>query len=294
MDYGQIIAQDLAEAEAFANWKHCVVPASVTASPDTVQQLALLRQETSHLAAMTTFNASVANWLVWHPGRDIEVHHQPFKPSVSAVAADAMRALGSQRGCFELACTWQAFSARLTFAIDFAETIVPAGLSGPINASARELLSDVWQRASAALLDVHGCLVAVMGDKSPTQDNERETSMLEALRQSADGGWPCITPEGQLQVPGWADRRRARRRPVSGKAVLLWQGARFPGMLLDATPFGLKIAVDRDVPEGADLTIILPNHRQHAAAVVWSRDRRIGVKLSNPLDIDALLEHERR
>lgn len=289
MDYGQIIAQDLAEAEAFADWKSHVAPLASMASSDTARNLSLLRQELMHLAAMINFNASVANWLVWHPGRDIEVHHRSFKPAVSTVAGDAIRAIAGRDGCNDVLHNWQSFSARLNFAIEFAATIVPTGLADPVGMAARELLSDVWRRACAALLDVQICLASSVASRQFAHDAEREGKMLEALQLCADGGWPCITPEGHLQVPGWADRRRAHRISVSGRALLVSQGKRISGALLDATPYGLKIAVDGDVAEGADVTVILPNQMQHAATVVWARDLRVGVRLGTPLDIDALL-----
>ena len=144
-----------------------------------------------------------------------------------------------------------------------------------------EILADSWRRVAANLLTVLSTLNA-LGQSS---DLDGKIALaLKLLKNSIAGGTPCLTADGHLEIPGWAERRSTTRLPVHQIARASTGGEYFEVAVLNASTAGLGLAGDID--NGQHTTVIFDDGRKVHGTVKWSEDGRFGLQLDQPLSED--------
>lgn len=272
MDEFTAIADDLSV------WERHTVPRSLRSYRSNQKPIApALKQfqgELQHLAVLVCVMASAANAL--EGGSDdrslgaMIVDFCPKQPTINYPTEElAMLDSGDQ-----IIDDLQDLRARLSFA-----QLLTNHLDGKfrknvdVTAGDIEILADAWRRTSARMLAV----VTGLGISCP----DNGTLVVGFLKNCVAGGSPCLDENGDLEIPGWAERRKAARVSIQHVAQASTGGAFFDVSVLNASTVGLGLT--GDAKSGQRTTVIFPDGRQVSGTVKWSEDGRFGLQLDHPL-----------
>ena len=139
-----------------------------------------------------------------------------------------------------------------------------------------DALADAWRRACASAGEV--IRMALHYSELPDPENRRLLKMLAWLSLAAEGQAPCIDREGELNVPGWAERRDSPRVVVNKSIRLCVDGHDFACTLVDVSETGFKIAGLSGLAAGDDVIVKLTPRQHCAARVAWARGDSAGLK----------------
>ena len=291
MIYAEDLLTDLAQAEAFDQWRRGSVSAARTEipklrlEPSELHELALLRTETLNIGIVTSVVASVANAL-----------ESGTFPQLSSASIGTF--VPNQSSFFEVvihrlsANTQLSAIAQLTQSL-MTHMLLAQGLSSAFLASADQgradrfcpidVVADCWRRVCSASLKVHQSVTDCMAEAGHICPFEVDAGTLELLRIASHGGWPCITCAGQISIPGWAERRAEARVELNVPVSVSSGPASFPAILENATAAGLGLAAAVGVREGSELQVHMPDGRTLTGVVRWVRSGKVGVRLLTPM-----------
>lgn len=307
MGFAEGLVQDLADFEALQRVRGGVrgrLPAQPSgvkeATADDLRPLALLRSETLRVAALVAAAASLARHgeTRQRAGQTAE-GLDLFAPSFSPMAGQQMAVLAAQADFFDLHQLWQHLEAKLAFAVGLAQALAAGAGQGGGQSRGRgadlgrlmplDVLADAWMRAAGAMLDWHGHLARVMAARGVTCSATVEAQGLDLLRRAAVGESPCVDADGVFSLPGWAERRQERRRPISLAVDLAIGVKRYPARLDNLSRGGMQLVVSMLVPSGTKAAVVLPDGRSLAGTVRWCDGARLGFALATALsDADDL------
>lgn len=80
------------------------------------------------------------------------------------------------------------------------------------------------------------------------------------------------------------ERGEGRTAPPSQTAVLNHEGQRHVVRILDLSVSGAMIAFNGALAEGVEVTLQLLDHGPVTGQVRWTRDGRVGINFSKPLE----------
>jgi hypothetical protein len=297
MDFAEGILTDLAEADAFDQWRRVQsMPGEraqlpCPAEPGDVRRLALLRAEILNVGMGASVIASLANAAESMVFQELSVANVfALVPGQSTTFESDIFELSGKAHFFEIAQHVQGFLARLSLARSLSKAF--AERSG---GSAREsfcplaVIADSWRRVCRAAIAAHSAIAESMHTSGHIGTAAVEHSTLELLRSASLGGWPCISREGYLSIPGWAERRVERRISVGLPVGISLGAARFPGIIENATPTGLGLSCSLTVEAGAEIGVQISDGRSLVGIVQWGKSGKLGVRLTEPLSPDDLL-----
>ena len=280
MDEFSAIADDLSvwehHAPSYASRSHRVAQPSPVAPA-----IGRLQIDLQHLAVLVCVMASAANALE----KQSENHALiamiiDFCPKQPFDAASKVESIADLETADQIIEALQDFQARLTFA-----QMLTKHLDGQFRAAATgkqgnlEILADAWRRTSTNLLAVLSSLKEA--GRTNAEDADNSTLVLGFLKNCIAGGTPCLTPEGQLEIPGWAERRSAARITVQKHAQASTGGDYFDVAVLNASTIGLGLT--GDVASGQHTTVVFDDGRKVSGTVKWSEEGRFGLQLDQPL-----------
>lgn len=281
------LLQDLDDYERFLTWRNGANTAAADLSAPVMRDLALLHAETMKVAAFAAAATSLATHeLAWSGGRHArQARSNVFAATFSAAAEQRMTLLPQSSELFDLHRAWIDVQARLAFANGLAREREAEKDIEPV--ISLDLIADAWTRACTALLDWHERLAALLPDGHPVAGGrDGEAEALGMLRQAAAGGTTCIDADGLLTLPGWAERRRDKRRTTSIAATILFGLDTLDCRIEDMSRGGLQVALDAHLPVDTPVALMLPAGRMLTGAVRWSGEGRLGVEFEHPLADD--------
>lgn len=259
-------------------WEHQTTSRSARKYRSSLEPLSpALKQfqaELHHLAVLVCVMTSAANALENRlDDRSLAamiVDFCPKQPTLSYPAQElALLAAGDQ-----IVEDLQDLQARLSFA-----QMLTKHLDGKfrknVDASTGdiEILADAWRRTSARML-------AVLNGLGISRA-ECGTLVVGFLKNCLAGGSPCLNENGGLEIPGWAERRKATRISVQQTAQASTGGALFDVSVLNASTVGLGLT--GDAKSGQRTKVIFADGREVSGTVKWSEDGRFGLQLDQPL-----------
>ena len=147
-----------------------------------------------------------------------------------------------------------------------------------------EPLADAWCRACATGAEV--IRMALHFSEVPDPQNHRMLKLMAWLLKAADGHSPCISDEGELSVPGWAERRSSPRIEVNKAIFVEIDRLDFACTLVDVSETGFKISDISGLTVGDELIVKLSRGNHCAAQVVWVQKDTAGLKSFDRLDPD--------
>jgi hypothetical protein len=294
MDFADGILNELAEVEAFETWRRrkampeCRIDPPCPLDPGDARKLALLRAEILNVGIGASVIASLANAgeSRLFPGLSTANVLALLPGHSTAFEADIYELSGKAQ-FFAIVQLVQALLARLSLAHSISKAF--AGRSG---APAEEnfcpvgVTADSWRRVCKAAIEAHTAIAETMTSSGHMCPAAVEASTLELLRSASLGGWPCISREGYLSIPGWAERRVERRVNVGLPAKVTFGPARFPAIIENATPTGLGLTSSLTVKVGAEIGVHLPDGRLVIGIIRWVNSGKLGVRLIEPLSLD--------
>jgi hypothetical protein len=294
MDFADGILGELAEVEAFETWRrlktmpeHRLDPLCAL-DPSDARKLALLRAEILHVGMGASVIASLANAgeSRLFPGLST-ANVLALVPGHSTAFEADIYELSGKAQFFAIVQLMQALLARLSLAHSLSKAF--AGRSGgPAEESFCPLgvTADSWRRVCKAAIEAHKAIAEIMSNSGHVCPAAVEASTLELLRSASLGGWPCISREGYLSIPGWAERRIERRVNVGWPAKVTFGPARFPAIIENATATGLGLTSSLVVKVGAEIGVQLPDGRFVIGIIRWVNSGKLGVRLMEPLSPD--------
>ena len=179
----------------------------------------------------------------------------------------------------------QAYHLRLAFARRLSCAIVAAGPapSPQQRVSELEKLENAWQHACGKSLIAASalrCWLTDAGVRCAPPGNPHAESLLRAAHA---GGRPCVSDDGQISVPGWAESRRSLRHATRFSARVFFQGGQQTVMIDNASETGLGLSGIKASEASAAITVELPGDDLVSGRIMWSHNGRAGVKLDKSL-----------
>jgi hypothetical protein len=176
--------------------------ARIAVASEDLRVLALLRAETS-----------LANRNADDPGRPASAKPPVLTPSFTASIDAQVGRLAANETFFELHQLWLAVRARLLFVSQLtAAHAAEAGTSGAHATFTTEVVADAWCRSCSLLADFLALVSRTMSEAGVVAAPPHVAQIVALLEQAAAGRSPCIDDQGRFSMPGWAERRRDRRR----------------------------------------------------------------------------------
>lgn len=145
-----------------------------------------------------------------------------------------------------------------------------------------EVLAGAWCGLCEDTIDV----MELLGDTSKTchaaSPSVDVAGCGKKLARAASGGWPCVKPDGSIEVPGLAERRSQMRHPVSWPARMLLHGSMAAVRIENVSEGGFGMSCDTRPAVGEQIVVELMD-RLLTGLITWSAGRRCGIKLTVPL-----------
>lgn len=144
-----------------------------------------------------------------------------------------------------------------------------------------------WQELAA---DARSIIedIALSG-RACTEAEERLGSVADLLERASAGGTPCLSINGNVELPTWAERR-SRSRSVRNMRVTLYIGDGIQSAaVLDVSDQGLGVLGLRDVYVGQPVRLMTRPGACIEGRVVWVNDARCGIELAEPLPANSQL-----
>ena len=209
-----------------------------------------------------------------------------FGPAPSARLASAVDRLVAEEIDAGVCEALQSFAAHLQLVQRMSTAFIAGGdvdadAGRPVDA---EVLADAWRRTCATAADAIAALAALA-----TASNARAGATGKALALLAEagaGGTPCLDPDGRIDIPGWAERRRDARYDTQKSAMAHCDGVSTPVNIRDLSASGIGLDVPSGARPGDRLTLRLPSGREITGTVAWAGGRRAGLKLDRRLPDD--------
>ncbi len=162
---------------------------------------------------------------------------------------------------------------------------VDARQIGDERASILHLLSltNSWRKACrdamTALQQQHHDVVR----KLSAQYAQNFDVLTKLLSEAANGGSPCLDPEGQIRLPDLPQRRRSTRRTLCQPCIIRHNRKTSEAFVRNVSAGGLGLErVPQLVPDSIVL-VELPSGRRFAGIVVWCDEAAAGIRFARPL-----------
>lgn len=264
-----------------------VTPFSATISEEESHLLLQLRDDLLRAAMLVAVTAGIANAL--DKGRPrigaylLDVYVPRESPFVETLL-DALRSTGVP---LYVSRAIQSFTARLALSrrmTDAYITMAPIGgrVSQPVDA---EILADAWRRtANAAVEAIDAINVALDGGGAAIERNPSTmTATLNLLHLAEAGETVCLDTRGRIAIPGWAERRREARVPLSLEATAIVGKIMFKASIRNASPMGLGLEGKIQGEPGARILVKFVGNRQLSGIIAWNDGQRLGIALDDRL-----------
>lgn len=290
MTFAEGLLTDFAAQAVLDDWRRRASPDGAmpmvsAADRQLLQSIATELHEFGAVLAIVTSIANVAEAQVF-PHFDVTCI-RAFTPNCSLLVSRALETAARCEEFTTLAQQGQTLRVRLSLARRVTRTYLDnvVHIDGQILCPI-EIVADAWRRTCSAALALLGLIEAARaagrGEGSGQETAATSSAML--LREAAGGGWPCVDAAGQLQVPGWAERRTGVRRKISLAAIATIGPHHYPASIRDISLTGVGVSIDGVVARpGSDITLLLADGRRLSGTVRWSAAGRIGIAFHEAL-----------
>jgi hypothetical protein len=249
-----------------------------------LRALGLLRTEALRVAALVAVSASLANDAARPSCRLSSSETLLFTPAFPLAMDAQIAALAENESFFELYQLWLAMNAKLSFT----NTLAAARAAEALRATeghmlSAEVVADAWCRTCSVLRDLIVMVVQLMDVHGVTVSPPQEAQGIALLEEAASGRSPCLDDDGSFSLPGWAERRREKRRRFV-QPIRIGIGIKtFPATSENLSSNGILIAAGFMIPTGCQVVVHLQDGRRLEACVRWSEGNKSGLAFNEPL-----------
>lgn len=122
-------------------------------------------------------------------------------------------------------------------------------------------------------------------------DQEFDTSETQApvyalLLSALNGGIGERNSSGEMEMPGWAERRKDPRIRVRCQSIILTDDGPRPVTIRDISTTGVGLETDCQLQAGQEISITIGYTLEAKGTVVWANGSEAGVKLQSPIYSD--------
>lgn len=146
-------------------------------------------------------------------------------------------------------------------------------------------LAPAWRHAARTTRALLTGLALELGNP-PAGTAAGRNGLLALLEDAAAGRYGAVRPDGDVQMPDWAERRRDERVPVSIPARVQLDSSLLPATVSDISSGGIGLTGIEGLAAGDRVTVELRQGLSVLAAVVWVGDGKAGLELSRRLIVD--------
>ncbi len=189
----------------------------------------------------------------------------------------------------EISQCFHEFASRLPVAVRLSEALVrdletAHGRRPTVDPST---VANAWVKTCKAA----GALIRELVNRPLLEANERKRldQLALLLFDVENEGFPCVEADGQIVIPGWAQRRRFPRIPVDFTVQIRLGSLTHAVQAADVSRSGLGVTGCRLLLDGDRVLIGFEDGRSVPAKVVWTRAERAGLLFNEPLAADDLL-----
>ena len=177
-----------------------------------------------------------------------------------------------------------AFFSRVDLAKNLLRSYMMAGGRGaePSQRTFEELV-DTWRTSCDLALSAIQELERVIDLCGDGEQFERADYLEKLLKESRDGGRPCLEADGRIVMPGWASRRQHERRAASLGVVVQSSGRIIKGIVTDVSSGGVGLDHVAGLRSGDGVTLQFESGRRVSGTIAWCMDKRAGVKFLRDL-----------
>ena len=129
------------------------------------------------------------------------------------------------------------------------------------------------------------CLQSVLAGLE-LRPSEAADPLHELLHKAINGEIKSLSPTGEIEMPGWAERRMAPRVSVRCQAIILTNDGPKPAIIRDISTTGIGIETECQLRTGQEISIVVNHTLDAKGTVVWSNGYEFGVKLKRPIQSD--------
>lgn len=153
-----------------------------------------------------------------------------------------------------------------------------------------DVLAGAWRDLGECAATLLGML---SGHTSGSAQTEHASRVIALLTEVANGHSPCVRPDGSVEIPGWAERRREQRWVVDWPVRVSAPGGFAPARILNLSRNGLCLSTEVLLRHLETVSIEASPGRRLPGQVMWSKGNRHGVRLfmslaaSDPLIVAA-------
>lgn len=280
----QSVVTDIAELEEFEQWRKLRYATHEAGASDR-RMIAIARTEMLHVSVLTAVTTGIANALERSVGNRLIISALGvYMPTHTATFLKSIEMVLQSVVDIENGARLQSYLARLDLATRLTRNFeIRAAAESGFEFPDAEAMADAWRRTSGDAVTVIGLLTDSMGGDANPRMSEDAARVLGLLRSATAGNSPGLGPDGHISIPGWAERRRDRRRSVNMPARIVL-GKRVLGIkILDASPTGLGVECTDELPVESQIAILFAGNRRLQGRVVWSNGNRTGIELDQRL-----------
>ena len=130
--------------------------------------------------------------------------------------------------------------------------------------------------------------VALLHDLAPSASTDAVPPRLvyaeRLLTAAALGAYPCVSADGEIEIPGWIERRLDRRHRLRLVGSLIVDGRAWPIETVDLSRRGAGLSRLPQLSVGRRALLVLDGLEAAAGTIVWLSGDRGGLRFDNPLE----------
>lgn len=253
-----------------------------TLSPETLAALRSILIEIEQASVYTAITTSIVGALADGRSNRLTAHHlADYVPPSPEMYRKEINGILSASLPASVLLPVQGYHARLSSALRMTRAIVDAGPapSTAVRGLEFEKLEDAWRHvcgtALAAIAVLRETLASVRYSRPPVNNEHAEA----LLRSAKSGGRPCVSAEGDVQMPRWAESRAHTRLVTRQAARIIMPGGTQHVLVENVSRTGLGLSGIKNAVTGARLAIEVLGTERLAGRIMWARAERAGVKL---------------
>lgn len=235
----------------------------------------------SALLAATT--SSIANWIVETDDFNARRSLGLYLPPPPTIYYSAALHLSLNEATAAAAASLRDYYDRLSFLRQFTRDLSDQPSEGRVANSGLSVLAQAWRELCYAARLAIDSLHALNAEDARVRVEVKQTTISEILIGAQDGGHPCVSPDGSVVVPFWAERRHLSRSRISLQAYFLVSDSIQRVSVVDATESGLGVVGLKGATEGMQVALIVKPGHMIDATIRWVTKDRCGISLAQPL-----------
>lgn len=146
-----------------------------------------------------------------------------------------------------------------------------------------EALAGIWRDLCEQMTELMRALQSVTPNDQSSSYSLHWTRTLRLLSVCANGGSPCVMPDGSVEVPGLVERRRQKRWMVDWPVMLALGPMDVEATIVNISVGGFCLRTSETLRCSEWIYVELQVDRRLSGQVAWSKGQTYGIQFATPL-----------